>query len=172
MSLEKTPWITKMWENICADVQSKTGIQVHYEHGSRQNIDEVLAAWTKNPDNSKVKYPLIGLIQPFTEKKSAIIGTESEVTFKLVIANFTDPGYTPDQREANNFVPVLRPIYRQLIESILKSGYFAGSPYEKLTPDITDLYEWGEKGGSVFCDYIDVIFIENLKLSIKEFNCS
>jgi hypothetical protein len=169
--LTATPYIVKMFEYIALDVQTETGMAIHYEHGSRENIDTVLSTWTKTPDNSMVKYPLIGLIQPFTEKKSATLGIESTVDFKIVIATWTDPLYTPDQRELNSFVPVLRPIYRQLIKSILHAGYFTNSPNEQLTPNVTELYMWGEKGGSVFCDFIDAILIENLSLSIKSFNC-
>lgn len=169
--LTPTPYIVKMFEYIVLDVQSKTGIQVHYEHGTRQNIDQALISFDKS-GNSQYKFPLIGLIQPFTEKASKVQRVESDIDFKIVIATRTDPNYTPDQREANSFVPVLRPLFRQLLESIKRSGYFTVTANDKLSLSHTDLYEWGEKSSQVFCDYVDAILIDNLQLSIKEFNCA
>lgn len=169
--LTATPYIVEMFRNICADVQTQTNIQINYVHGTRKNIDDALLAFEKT-GYSAYKWPMIGLIQPFTEKASSVRGTLSDVEFKIVIATRTDPSYSPDIRETQSFVPVLRPIYRQLIKSILSSGYFTGGPNQKLSLSHTDLYEWGEQGTSVFSDYVDAILIENLQLSIKDFNCS
>ena len=96
--LTPTPYITKMFEFIALDVQSKTGIQIHYVHGTRKNIDDQLIAF-ENTGNSALKWPMIGLIQPFTEKASDVQGTDSDIDMKIVIATRTDPNYSPDQRE-------------------------------------------------------------------------
>lgn len=169
--LTATPYITEMFRYIALDVEAKTGIQVHYVHGTKQDIDNELNAF-QSTGNSQYKWPGIFLIQPFTETESDIQGVDKDCEFKIVIAHMTDANYSPDQREALSFVPTLRPIYRQLIESIRMAGYFAGSRYGKIAHKATDLYQWGEAGSAVFCDHVDAIFIEGLQLSVKEFNCT
>ena len=168
--LTPTPYITKMFEYIAADVQSVTGIQLHYEHGHPAEIDETLTAWSKTPDNSKVKYPMLALFQDFDEEVTTNKSLMCEVKLELIIATMTLPNYNADQRMINTFVPILYPLYYQFILSLQQSGYFAGYPPYPHTK--TDRLFWGKNKQAAFGDYVDAIHIQNLQLSVKKFNCT
>jgi len=169
--LTATPYIVKMFEYIATDVQTATGIQVHYEHGHPVEIDNILAAWSKTPDNSKVKYPMIALFQDFDEVVSEDPRFASDVRLELIIATMTLPSYTAPQRMENTFVPILYPLYHQLMVSIASSGYFSGVAYKPAPHTKTDRMFWGRNKKAVFGDYVDAVHITNLSLKVKKFSC-
>lgn len=170
--LTRTPYIVKMFEYITTDVQTRTGIQLHYEHGHPVEIDNILQAWGKNPDNSKVKYPLLALFQDFEEEKGTQSGIDSVVKLELIIATMTLPEYTAAQRMEKTFVPILYPLYYSLITSITRSGYFAETAEHLLKHTKTDRMFWGRNKAAAFGDYVDAIHITNLQLRVKTFYCN
>ena len=169
--LTATPYIVKMFEYIAADVVVRSGIQLHYEHGHPKEIDNVLQAWGKTPDNSREKYPLLALFQDFDEKKGTDNWVESEVSLELIIATWTDPNYTASKRMAASFAPTLYPLYLAFLESVAKSGYFMEVSKHKIEHTKTDRMFWGRSNNAVFGDYVDAIHIQNLQLRVKKINC-
>jgi hypothetical protein len=169
--LTVTPYIVKMFEYIAKDVEAKTGIQVHYEHGHPVEIDNILQAWSKTPDNSKIKYPMIALFQDFDEQVGSGAGVMCDTKLELIIATMTLPNYTAAQRMVNTFVPTLYPLYRQFVKSVVDSGYFFGASYSSLKHTKTDRMFWGKNQKAAFGDYVDAIHIQNLELKVKQFNC-
>jgi hypothetical protein len=161
-----------MFEYIATDVQTRSGIQLHYEFGHPIEIDQTLTAWSKTPDNSKVKYPLLALFTDFEEQKGTQAGIMSEVKLELIIATMTLPGYTAPQRMENTFVPILYPLYSYFIKSVCKSGYFANITQTSLRHTKTDRMFWGRNQKAAFGDYVDAIHIQNLELKVKSFNCN
>lgn len=170
--LTATPYIVKMFEYIAYDVQQKTGIQVHYEHGHPFEIDNILQSWEKTPANSAVKYPLIALFQDFEETRGTATGTMAEVKLELIIATMTKPEYNASQRMCYSFIPILYPIYDQFIKSVYKSGYFFETNKEQIQHTKTDRMFWGKNKAAAFGDYVDAIQITNLQLKVKTFKCS
>lgn len=169
--LTATPYIVKMFEYIALDVQSKTGIQLHYEHGHPNEIDNILQGWGQTPDNSAVKYPMLALLQDFDESRGIGAGKMAEVKLELVIATMTRPELTSAQRMTNTFVPILYPLYNQFVKSVVDSGYFFGASYANLQHTKTDRMFWGRNKAAAFGDYVDAIHIQNLNLVVKSFNC-
>ncbi len=170
--LTPTPYIVKMFEYIALDVQTVTGIQLHYEHGHPQEIDEILTAWSKNPDNSIVKYPMLALFQDFEEQHVTDKNFGCEVKLELIIATMTLPNYKAADRMVNTFVPILYPLYHQFITSVISSGYFWGLAYDPPDHAKTDRMFWGRNQKAAFGDYVDAIHIQNLSLKLKKFNCT
>lgn len=165
--LTKTSSVVEMMRYIAADIASELSITVHYEHGSRMNIDKALQDYSKSAATQAVKFPLLALIQPLSEKATDDSRLKCEVSLRLVLATLSDPKWTPDEREARSFVSVLRPMLAQLKTTIRKSGYFYGTSYGTIDMDSTEIYMWGEQGGTVFADYVDAILIENLNLKVR-----
>jgi hypothetical protein len=161
-----------MFEYLAYDTQQRAGIQLHFEHGSRKTIDNILMAWGKTPDNSAIKYPLFGLIQPFEEIRGRERGIMAEARFTVVLASLTSPSWSPDQRLCNSFLPILYPLYNSFIEAVKKSGYFMLKNTSLISHVKTDVYQWGEADTNVFSDYVDAILISNLELKIINLNCS
>lgn len=170
--LTATPYIVKMFEYIAYDVQQQTSIQVNYMHGHPQEIDNVLQAWTKTPDNSAVKYPLIALFQDFDEKRGVGNGFMAEISVDLIIATLTDPKLTATERMCRTFVPTLYPLYDQFISSLIRSGYFLIRSMGEVQHTKTDRMYWGRSNNAVFGDYVDAIHIQNLTLKVKQFYCN
>lgn len=170
--LTATPHIVKMFEFIAYDVQQKTGIPVNFMHGHPMEINNVLQAWGKTPDNSAIKYPLIALFQDFDESRGTDTGLMCEARFELIIATWTDPKWTADERMCYTFIPTLYPIYDEFIKSVARSGYFLIRNFQNIPHTKTDRMYWGRNNNSVFGDYVDAVHIQNLTLKIKKFNCS
>ena len=170
--LTATPYIVKMFEYIAYDVQQMLGTAVNYMHGHPQEIDQILQAWTKNPVNSAVKYPLIALFQDFDERRGVGSGIMCEISVDLIIATFTEPKLTADERMCRTFIPTLYPIYNQFIDSLIRSGYFLIQHTAKVEHTKTDRMYWGRSNNAVFGDYVDAIHIQGLKLKVKQFNCN
>lgn len=169
--LTRTPYIVKMFEFIAYDVQQQTGVQVHYQHGHPQEIDDTLQAWSKTPDNSGRKYPLIALFQDFDERRGVGAGVMAEINVDILIATMTRPELTASQRMAISFVPLLYPLYNQFVESVCRSGYFMGATPTSLQHTKTDRMFWGRNKAAAFGDYVDAIHIQKMKLNVKKLNC-
>ena len=170
--LTATPFIVKMFEYIAYDVQQETGIQVNYMHGHPMEINNVLQAWGKKPENSEIKYPLIALFQDFDEERGTNTGIMAEVSLELIITTRTDPKFTADERMCKTFIPILYPLYDQFIQSLSRSGYFLIRNFSQIKHTKTDRMYWGRNNNAVFGDYVDAVHIQNLELKIKKFNCS
>ncbi len=161
-----------MFEFVAYDVQQKSGLQVHYEHGHPFEIDNILQSWEKTPANSAVKYPLIALFQDFEEIAGTGAGIMAEVKLELIIATMTKPEYNASQRMCYSFIPILYPIYKQFIKSVHKSGYFMVKGEYDIKHTKTDRMFWGKNKAAAFGDYVDAIHITNLELKVKQFNCT
>ena len=171
--LTATPYIYTMFQYITADVASKYGSNVHYEHGHPLEIINTLKGMNKTPAYDAVKYPCIALFQDFEEKKCTGKLIQSEVSLNLIIAALSKPDDVAPQRLTRTYIPTLYPIYDYLTESILKSGYFSAYSILDCKHTKIDRMYWGKKGlfgseGNIFGDHVDVIEIQNLQLIVKD----
>lgn len=111
------------------------------------------------------KYPLIALITDIPEKRDTF-GITAKC--RILIMTLTDPNYSTAQREISTFVPVLYPLYNDLMNAIKASRVFSGD-VDKHTK--TNRYFWGTQlammnGKTIMNDHIDAIEIDDLELSI------
>jgi len=175
--LAYTPYIYTMFKNIAADVATSLDTAIHFEHGHILEVVNTTKGMSKTPAYDPLKYPLIALLQDFDEQK----GTDevlSEISVNLIIAALTDPKMVASQRLSCTFIPVLYPIYDQLMTSIRKSGYFRGNPNRiaDWPHTKTDRMYWGKAGiggseANIFGDWLDAIEITNLKLTVIKKDC-
>jgi len=175
--LTATAYITTMFSKIVADVATRYGSNVHYEHGHPLEIIDTLKSMSKNQAISELKYPLIALFQDYDEEQGIKVGIVSDVKFHLIIAVFTQKEWNAEQRMTNSFIPVLYPVYSHLMKSICQSGYFNEGTEDKIKRTKTDRMYWGKSGlygsdGNLFDDRIDVIEIANMQLSVKKLVCN
>ncbi len=176
--LAATPYIYTMFKNIVADVATSLDSAIHYEHGHPLEIVNTLRGMGKTPAFDPLKYPLIALFQDFDEKIGTSDQADSVVSFNLIIACLTKPDLVASRRLECNFKPILYPIYQAFMESVKRSGYFAGNP-NKISDwphTKTDRMYWGKKAlygneENIFGDWLDAIEISNLELTIKRYDC-
>ncbi|PKN16511.1 MAG: hypothetical protein CVU66_00745 [Deltaproteobacteria bacterium HGW-Deltaproteobacteria-23] len=175
MSIVEVDLFRTIVERTSAKVQhdyAATGLKCFYQHGHPLEIVESLQEMTLNPKSSETKYPLIALFQDFTEKKG-LNNSDGELKLNLIIANLTSPQLKAPDRYAQNFKPILIPIYDEFLKQIAKSRYFReDNPIKLLHTKIDRLY-WGRSGlfgnqKNLFNDYIDCIEIVDLQLNLKQ----
>lgn len=93
----------------------------------------------------------------------------------FVIGAVTRKEYSTDERYANNFNPLIYPIYEQLIECF-KNGNSVILGNQNLSVKDPDRVLWGKKGlygnvGNIFNDYIDAKEVNDLEIKLKIKNC-
>lgn len=148
---------------------------IHYIYGHPQDIVEELTQKSKTEANKFDRYPLIGLFLDIAEEKgdgnSAI---ESTASLNGFIATQTSPSLKPFQRTRDKFIPILYPIYEELLRQITRHKDIAETVVSQIPHNKYDRYQWG-KGGleyydnrgtkNIFNDAIDAVEFTDLKIN-------
>lgn len=153
---------------------------VWYKYGHPKEIIELLGSQSLSPSVSPKRYPLIALFQDFAEIKGEL-GYDSKVKLHMIIASRTDNSYRAEQRYSKNFKPILYPIYEELLRQLTlpKTGFTVYGDTTIKHVKIDRLY-WGNKGleqlgdgkvKNVFNDWLDVIEIKDLELTVNTKKC-
>ncbi len=103
----------------------------HYP-GTQNEISNVFISLGENKDGSNLKYPSIFNINPIKQDKN---GLNTTLHFNLCIVGPVLSEWLTQEREEQVFIPLLRPIYEEFINQIIKSGYFSlnfGAPAHKM----------------------------------------
>lgn len=164
--------INEIFREISKRVSDQYGKNVSYMFGDWDYISDQLTAWSRSPETSKLKFPIICLYSPYKE----IRDEKRRASLNMLICVNTLKEYTNEQREEFSFVSVLRPIYDILMKEINNSPHIE-SVYNGMIPhSYSENYRYGRVGvyGSdkkPFNDRIDGIDIENLELTIKKEVC-
>jgi len=144
---------------------------LNYQYGFIEELNETLKQMEADPAKFESKFPLVWLQEPFTisRGKSGIFGSTD---VNIFIINSTTKTWKAEERMANNYVPILYPIYRALLKEIAISSAFADTIDINLSHTVTKGYYWGEAQKSVLNDAVDCLKIGSLKLNINNnFNC-
>lgn len=149
---------------------------VHYLHGHPKEIIETLRQKDQVPEYRFEKYPLIALFQDFPETKGAKVGIESEARLHLIIARATRPEYKAEERYAENFIPVLYPVYYELLRQIHLAGAFMTLSPNRIPHTKIDRLYWGREGlygnqANIFGDWIDCIEIRDMRINLTQKTC-
>lgn len=160
--------------NEAAVLEDGTLIQaIDYQYGHVEELIETLSQKDKGDiTDQQSKYPLIWLVQDFTEDRGKQPGIYAELSLSIIIAHQTVNTYKSTDRYTNVFKPVLYPIYYSLIQQLNRSP-FVNQGNEDLIPHrkIDRLY-WGAKQlSNKLNDYCDAIEITNLNLKIDYQAC-
>ena len=164
--------INEIFREIVNRVSKRYGYNVSYMFGDWDYISDQLTLWSRSPETSKLKFPIVCLYSPYKEER----GKKRTVSLNLLICVNTRKEYTNEQREEYSFAAVLRPIYDILMDEINKHSSIV-SVFDGTIPHVySENYRYGRVGvyGSdkkPFKDYIDGIDIENLELTLKKEIC-
>lgn len=173
------PDILAMFEVIVNKVNSKLfakGIpEAIFDYGRYIEVTRNLTEKGQGISPSvRKKYPLIWVVVPYTVE-NIIAGVGAEITdMQIIIATGTDNKSTTKKRIAENFIPVLRPVYYELMNQIDRSGFFNDIDLDNNHKYIEQPYWDGKDGSSVanlFDDFIDAIQLKNIRLKINESTC-
>ena len=120
------------------------------------------------------KYPLVALLRNFDEKYKANTDLV-EVSLTLVIVTPSTPTKESEDREVDNYTPILYPIYAELMSVLAESPYFLGYgiSIEHTKTDNMHLGVDGTQGNTKYLlpDCVDGIIISGLKLGVIPSRC-
>lgn len=146
---------------------------VHYQFGHPLEIINTISEFTKGETTRFNKYPLIAFFLDSTVTRGEVgFFGEQEINM-AIIRSCKDPNQTASQRDEFNFMPVLTPIYLELLEQIaLRGDLFSVQSPETIIHKYTPHYYWGKQGlfgneGNIFNDWVDAIEINNMRLKIN-----
>ena len=136
----------------------------YFDYGTRRTIN--IKLMEKNGgEYAYQKYPLIALRLPTLVQVEGGIAT---IEANLLIANFTNKHYRPEDRIANVFEEILWPLTKLLVMRIGSSGEFIG--FEPSYSQIDRLFygtETGEENiANIFDDPLDAV---EIRIKLKYF---
>jgi hypothetical protein len=151
---------------------------VRYDYGHPSDIVGNLASLSRTQLNRYKALPLIGLFLDIPEDRKTPPNIATTARLSMFICCATDPRYTPQERTQQTFVPILIPIYEELMKQLLKSQFIVKPENLKIPHSYIMRYQWGKGGlqyydngkANIFNDYIDAIEITDLELNFKP-NC-
>lgn len=149
---------------------------VHYQFGHPLEIINTLGEFTKGATSRFDKYPLVAFFLDSTVTRGEIgLYGEQEINM-AIIRMCKDPNQTADERDQFNFIPILTPIYLELLNQIGLSPVFSLQSSETIPHKMTNRYYWGRSGlwgneKNIFNDWVDAIEINNMRLKINSNYC-
>lgn len=164
--------INNIFRDIVSSASGIYGKNISYMFGDWDYIAGILTEWAESPKMSKLRFPIICLYSPYTEDRT---GKDRTTTLELAIMVDTLKDYTNEEREKVSFEGALRPIYDAFIKSIDKSPDLVHEYNNSIPHYYEENYRYGRKGveanGKPFRDFIDVIEIKDLRITIKNIKC-
>jgi len=149
----------------------ETIVGVNYMYGPIKQVVTELQTWTENPDYSKKKYPIVCLIQPFEETINPSNGVNTLALPRIIIGRQSEASWNTSERYANNFRPVLYPIYETLLDEMDNEKRIEATQGNGFSHTKIDWPYWDDsKDSNPFSDRLDIIEIKNLKINIIN-NC-
>lgn len=144
--------------------------RVFFMHGHPKEIVNVLQAYTNSPEMKHKKYPLVALFRDIREDiELQRYGLAPSFKCRFVICTLTSPTLRADDREIQNFKPILIPIFEEIIKQISKSKRFGMPRVKDMKIVKFDRYFWGSEQveKNILNDYIDAVEVESITLSLK-----
>lgn len=146
------------------------GTDIQYKHGTWKHIMSRILA-ENGGTNPNERFPLVCLVQVFEERYRSD-NDYAEVLLTLLICNISDPNWVSEDRYTNNFIPILYPIYKKLLEVLQTNQYVVG--YNRVTFEhtkIDDLY-LPEGDANKLPEVLDGLWLRDLRLRIDVTKCS
>lgn len=140
---------------------------VNYLYGPPKEIIKTLQEWN-GTSKANAKYPIVALFQPFEETKGDRADLDGVDKVRIIIGRQSQPDWLTNKRYEVNFVPVLYPIYTELIKQLCLNTTTV-TQINKIHHVKIDWPYWDDgKDSNPFNDWLDVIEIKDLKLNIRK----
>ena len=152
-------------EQLSFNLESELAHKVAYKHGTWKSIQGRIVDESTGTIIKDATFPLICLIQVFEEKFDAD-SAYSELTLTLLFCNISEPAWYSEDRYANNYLPILYPMYAEFMQLVNESPYFVG--YNELYPEHTkiDDLHLPETDANKLPACLDGLWIRNMKLRL------
>jgi len=150
---------------------------VHYHYGHPLEIINTITQYDQGNESKYDKYPLVAFFLDSSINRGREVGLYGEQEVNICIirdCNDAQGNDVASVRDEKNFIPVLNPIYLELLEQIALRGdlFNLQGGAENIEHKVTNRYYWGRSGlfgndGNIFNDRVDAIEINNMKLRIN-----
>lgn len=175
MKMTKVIDVVALFYKWMDGVNDKLDFDVHRHAG---HITEILQSLQQidNAGKAASKYPAVFLITDVRERVGIAYGAYQEINVDFLIVNTTKNTYRVDERRQKNFIPVLWPIYKALIETLMNAPEVTAASVEDLPHTKIDCYYLGRNAvfGNIahtLNDYVDAVQVEGLKIKLKTQFC-
>lgn len=164
-------------QNETAALQSSTITGINFQKGHKAELIETLLQMDRSPEYQAKKYPLVYLVQDFTEQRGRQAGVYAETFLQVLICHRTQPDRKVDDRYSQVFKPVLYPIYYELLQQLAQHKLVVTGDADALRHDKTDRVYWGRQraGGpndaNQLTDFVDAIELNNLNIKFNFKTC-
>lgn len=169
--------IPNLLEELVAKAANKLNREIFFDKGHYNEVVRNLTMKVDSPAKPK-RYPLVWLVMDMKETLNPRLGIYADIDVHLIFAMDTDINYTLDQRVTNNFIPVLYPIFQELLNQIEDCSFFNNSLNSLMKCEKWDRPYWGGQDSqgngqaNIFNDFIDAIQVKSLRLSVKKQFCN
>lgn len=167
--------IPELFRTLTSSVNDAlSDIEVFFDYGHYMEVTRNLSQKDQGISNKDRKYPLIWLVMDFTERYGHNTAYCELPDLSLIIATATNKDSSTPERMEQNFVPILYPIYSELINQIQESGFFHISDFQVAHEKIDRPYWDGKEaqgGANLFNDFIDAIQIRRMNLIVNQEAC-
>jgi len=152
---------------------------INYQHGYVHELNEMLLQWGKSPAKEPLKFPLVWFAEfNVRETRGSLVWYSECKNIEVFFINKTDKNWKADERDTNNYNPVILPMYREWMKQLfdkrreLDFDQTVTNPQGVKHIKIKAPY-WGEQQKTVLTDIVDCLKIEGLELLINNNpNCS
>lgn len=148
---------------------------VYFDYGHYREITNRLKGKDRQITDKGKKYPLIWLVMDFEEDFTGNLGFYCTASVQIIIACATKKESTTPLRIAENFNPLLIPVYNIFLNAIRASTMIQtiGDTEPLHTRVLRPYWDGSDASGSgnLFDDFIDAIQLKNLKLKVKNKIC-
>jgi hypothetical protein len=143
------------------------GRNINYVYGAENHVIQAL----RNIGNSGGKYPMIALMMPVRTARGNSNGFYGEAILPAIyIATLSDNQRLPPAKYADNFKPILFPIYYEFLNQLSKHRAvinIGGADIIRHTlseypADVTD------KANTIFTDFLDILALTEVSFTIKQ----
>jgi len=167
MSDIKTRYLPDIFGNVVQAVRDELEQpNLRYEFGHPREIAQTLR--NDISENTR-RFPAIFLILD-TEEDMTSVSLYARYSLEVWICNETDGTWSAEKRGAENFVPILYPIYKCLLDKIAESSDFAVDNNLRPPHRKYDRYYLGKDGfdinGDAFDTKIDAIQILDIDVGL------
>ena len=144
--------------------------RVTYKAETWKELCNRLKADSESSTRKATRYPMVALIRDY-DYTTQDDSNYTDVSLKLIIVTQTTFDKLSEDRQAENYQPILYPIRSELMEQIALSRYFHGPynpwPAHKCAESF-NLSKDNNNGALSLPDYVDALIITDLRLKINQ----
>ena len=145
---------------------------VHFDYGYAQEIIQAIQNRSLSRSKRFSNYPLVGLIQPFRESESQVIGFDKEVNLDLFIVTGSKADIRTKERYKSKLKPVLYPIYKELVRQVGMDARIVGGGYSGTVRYVKEDHPYYPTANqNTLNDFLDAIIIRELRFNLYEISC-